>query len=740
MRLLRLMPAIVAIYLSITPVLAQAQVPAIVQAQSIDDLYRRGVAAQNSDNYVEAEAIWRQVIRLRPNDPDAYHNLGTALVVQNKTDDAIVAYRRAIELAPNDAFLYNALGTALALQRNFDDAIAAYRRAIELNPNQGVFHDNLRNALVSQGNLDEAIKLAPNDVELYNNLGIELYHNDNFDDAIAAFRRAIELGSNDATNATLYNNLGAALLEKKNFDDAIAAYRRAIELEPNYADPYNGLGNALLVKKNFDDAIAAYRRAIELEPDYAQPYIGLGNALQDQGNLDDAIAAYHRAIELDPNNEEPYNNLGNTLQKYSNFDDAIVAYHRAIELDPNNATLYNGLGSVLHNEGNLNDATAAYRRAIELDSTNALFYNNLGGALTEQGIFDDAIVAYQRAIELAPNNAVAYANLGVLYSTLQQFDKAISWSKRALALSDVQGIPATAHVLAYSTLGSALRAQGKLEEAIMALEAAIDLAPYDVRASNNLIEARRALELAQPDQPAPVSDIAFVPSVRDQPLVTILRPTARIITSTPTDGLGGIIGAGWVFRREGSTVWLVTNRHVVTDRLSDEPGETIEVEFFSSLSPAQRPRYRAILQNYTIDTEALDLAVLRIEGVPEDILALTMRPGRVQRGAEVEIIGHPFNEPDAPWSKASGEVGDYYPDRIEIDADVAIGYSGGPVFLEGSQEVIAIVFAIRSQGDAAATADRPLSLSDGTLSIGEICVTYPIEMVIEKLREWGVYN
>ena len=672
MRLLRLMPAIVAIYLSITPVLAQAQVPAIVQAQSIDDLYRRGVAAQNSDNYVEAEAIWRQVIRLRPNDPDAYHNLGTALVVQNKTDDAIVAYRRAIELAPNDAFLYNALGTALALQRNFDDAIAAYRRAIELNPNQGVFHDNLRNALVSQGNLDEAIKLAPNDVELYNNLGIELYHNDNFDDAIAAFRRAIELGSNDATNATLYNNLGAALLEKKNFDDA--------------------------------------------------------------------IAAYHRAIELDPNNEEPYNNLGNTLQKYSNFDDAIVAYHRAIELDPNTATLYNGLGSVLHNEGNLNDATAAYRRAIELDSTNALCYNNLGGALTEQGIFDDAIVAYQRAIELAPNNAVAYANLGVLYSTLQQFDKAISWSKRALALSDVQGIPATAHVLAYSTLGSALRAQGKLEEAIMALEAAIDLAPYDVRASNNLIEARRALELAQPDQPAPVSDIAFVPSVRDQPLVTILRPTARIITSTPTDGLGGIIGAGWVFRREGSTVWLVTNRHVVTDRLSDEPGETIEVEFFSSLSPAQRPRYRAILQNYTIDTEALDLAVLRIEGVPEDILALTMRPGRVQRGAEVEIIGHPFNEPDAPWSKASGEVGDYYPDRIEIDADVAIGYSGGPVFLEGSQEVIAIVFAIRSQGDAAATADRPLSLSDGTLSIGEICVTYPIEMVIEKLREWGVYN
>jgi superkiller protein 3 len=188
-------------------------------------------------------------------------------------------------------------------------------------------------------------------------------------------------------------------------------------------------------------------------------------------------------------------------------------------------------------------------------------------------------------------------------------------------------------------------------------------------------------------------------------------------------------------------VWLVTNRHVVIDRLSKEPGETIEVEFFSELSPARRPRYRAILQHYTSTTETLDLAVLRIEGVPDDIVALTMRPGRIQRGAEVEIIGHPFNEPD-PWSRASGEVRNYYPDSIEmpIDAKVATGYSGGPVFLQGSQEVIAIVVSIREQGDAAATADQPTNIPEGAISIGEVCVTYPIEIVIEKLREWGVYN
>ena len=148
-------------------------------------------------------------------------------------------------------------------------------------------------------------------------------------------------------------------------------------------------------------------------------------------------------------------------------------------------------------------------------------------------------------IELAPNNAVAYANLGVLYSTLQQFDKAISWSKRALALSDVQGIPATAHVLAYSTLGSALRAQGKLEEAIMALEAAIDLAPYDVRASNNLIEARRALELcfcAQCARPASSDDFATYSSYHHQyPYRRSWRNYRRWV-GVSTRGQHGVVG------------------------------------------------------------------------------------------------------------------------------------------------------------------------------------------------------
>ena len=50
----------------------------------------------------EAEAAFRQIVRLRPEDGGAYGNLGNALGAQNKLDDSIPFYLTALKLNPND--------------------------------------------------------------------------------------------------------------------------------------------------------------------------------------------------------------------------------------------------------------------------------------------------------------------------------------------------------------------------------------------------------------------------------------------------------------------------------------------------------------------------------------------------------------------------------------------------------------------------------------------------------------
>ena len=118
-------------------------------------------------------------------------------------------------------------------------------------------------------------------------LGLALHRQKKLDEAITAYRQAIQLSPNDAE---AYNQLGNALQDLQKLDEAIAAYRKAVELAPNNPVFYSFLGSALFADKKLDEAIAAYGKAIELEAKKDQlgslnPFlhIGLGNAFQQLG-------------------------------------------------------------------------------------------------------------------------------------------------------------------------------------------------------------------------------------------------------------------------------------------------------------------------------------------------------------------------------------------------------------------------------------------------------------------------
>jgi len=70
-------------------------------AQSVDEFFQQGIAAQSAGRFSEAESIWRRLLQSDPKNPFAYiayNNLGNALSAQGKLEEAIVlnpSYRRA---------------------------------------------------------------------------------------------------------------------------------------------------------------------------------------------------------------------------------------------------------------------------------------------------------------------------------------------------------------------------------------------------------------------------------------------------------------------------------------------------------------------------------------------------------------------------------------------------------------------------------------------------------------------
>ncbi len=301
---------------------------------------------------------------------------------------------------------------------------------------------------------------------------------------------------------------------------------------------------------------------------------------------------------------------------------------------------------------------------------------------------------------------------------------------------DKSGSLASAHTLAHNNLGWALQQQGKLEEAIQEYQQAIKLDPKYTTAQNNLKEVQRLLALRKsPPPPKVESDRQWLPTPKDEPLVGVLRSVVRVIAQIPT---GNNVGAGWVVKREGNKAWIVTNRHVVTDyERSGRQSEKIELEFYSEPPPGKfKPRYAAKIVNITDTNNSLDLALLEVTGIPDDIKHLPIASGRVARTTQVRVIGHPSNGAD--WTVVSGEVSNFLSQdrKLQIQATLAQGNSGGPVIDPQKQVVVGLMTQI---SDPSQNFKEPVSTNQPPISAtGGFGFAYSMDIVVKQLRSWGI--
>ena len=681
------------IFITLLLTLSLTSTTQVVFAQNtVEQLFKQGETAEAVRNNSQAETIWREILRVEPNNGKAYNNLGNALRRQGKLAEALAAHQKALQLNHNDAEAYVGIGNVLNAQGKPEEALASHKKAIQLNPKLAIAYNGLGNALYNQEKLEEAV---------------------------TAYQKAIEF---DPKYTIAYNNLGNTLYNQEKLEEAVAAYQKAIEFDPKYTIAYNNLGVVLYDQKRLDEAVTAYQKAIELDPKFAYAYNNFGIALRGWKKLDGAVAAYQKAIEFDPKYATAYYNLGNTLYYQKKLDGAVTAYQKAIELDPNYAIAYNNLGNALYDQKKLDGAVAAYQKAIELDPKYATAYNNLGNALRDQKKLDEAVTAYQKAIELDPKFANSYNNLGIALYEQKKLEQAISNFKTALSLpEDTLVSPTTAHTLANNNLGVALQELilRLRREAIEHFDKAEELDPNYIYASNNNIEARK-LWSAEQDQLASLeSDIEFLP--KNDPNLPVKRSVVRITAKFSNNQRQGIeVGTGVVIQRNANRTLILTGRHVIFD--GNDQGKNIQVEFFS-VPPANRVRMRrnAKLLKMTSTENKLDLAVLEVSGkLPEDIQPLSMST-TIDPIMPIQIIGHDAQRgEDKSWSVKSGKI-IVKNQELEIsETELRPGYSGSPV-IDSKNRLIAIVYA-RKPGETRNFAYR-ISQVKKQLSIWKITLT-----------------
>ncbi len=197
----------------------------------------------------QAIAAFGTAIRLKSDFAGLHNNAGIAHFGWGQLEQAIAAYRAAIGVNPDFAEAHFNLGAALHAQLQFEEAIAAYRAAIRLDPAMAKAQNNLGNA--ARRTRVNWIRRLPRLVRPSSRSRTTRSRTTTWamrcrtEDGGMKRSRRIGRPFGFSRILSAYNNLGKVLRECGKLDEAIAAYRTAIQLQPEPSvEPYNNLGDA----------------------------------------------------------------------------------------------------------------------------------------------------------------------------------------------------------------------------------------------------------------------------------------------------------------------------------------------------------------------------------------------------------------------------------------------------------------------------------------------------------------
>jgi tetratricopeptide (TPR) repeat protein len=234
--------------------------------------------------------------------PEVGHRLAHALEHRGDTAEAEALFRELCRLRPDNYHHHRCLGHLLREQKQLDEAIRELGTAIALDPKDEPAHSDLGLALLAQGKPEEAAQ---------------------------EFREAIRI---DPTYHQAHYALGNLLQGKGKAAEAEAEYREALRLRPDFAETHTNLGGVLHDQGKPGEAEKEYREALRLKPDLPQAHYNLGNLLYGQGKPAEAEKEYREAIRLNPDYPEAHCNLGHLLRDQGRFREALDELRRGDEL------------------------------------------------------------------------------------------------------------------------------------------------------------------------------------------------------------------------------------------------------------------------------------------------------------------------------------------------------------------------------------------------------------------------
>lgn len=308
---------------------------------------------------------------------------GTLLLDQGELVRARAEFEAALKIDPEVPEAYNNLGLTYYRAGDLKRAAEAYEKAIAINPLFSASISNLAAVRYQEKRLKEAAQLF--------NLALSIVQ---------------------GKDPQLQYNLANVLRDSKQYGEACKHYLQAIKLKPDFHSAYNGLGAVYYCQEDYDRAEKEVRKAISLKSDYSLAYYHLGLILSAKNRLDEALNAYQRSLEYEKNKayrqdtQTKIEELRVLIARRQGTPDTGVR-------DASVGGVRRDVVSTMLSRGEFSSAERELKGLVDGDyRKDPSAWNNYGFALMKQKKDQGSIVAFKKAIDLSRGDLVeAHYNL-----------------------------------------------------------------------------------------------------------------------------------------------------------------------------------------------------------------------------------------------------------------------------------------------------------------------------------------
>ena len=312
------------------------------------DLKRQGNALLAEGKLLDAMACYQQAASVRPDDAQAYLNLGYVQLEQSKYSQAVQSLERAASLDDALADAPYLLGRAHQEQGRLSEAAAHFVKAVALNPALVHAWRDLGQVRKAQGDLmgavqalESALRAQPDFAVAKLDLATVLLELERGHDALRWADQATaafpELAAAEICRSRSLHALGR-------LDEALQSCDRALTLAPADFAALHGRAAILVDLRRFGAALESLDQALgrggeASGAERAALLQARSITLAGLWRYDEALASAHEAAQADPSNPDNWLALASAFQALGRHTHALAVYAQAVARHPEHAQL-----------------------------------------------------------------------------------------------------------------------------------------------------------------------------------------------------------------------------------------------------------------------------------------------------------------------------------------------------------------------------------------------------------------